>query len=391
MKTICFVSLGDLLVTKGGIHRVTYCLMNELEKRGYRCIYLFYPIDESCYYTGNVEDEAHKLSPGQVEDYLNREKVDVVVYQQAISSTSFTKLISSFKSHRFKYISVFHNTPAIYEKTLTFSRLWYSFLHQSGMLDKVSNCVRMLVYPLWRRRVIKGSGKLFAVNYDASDKCVMLSSNDWPTLAHYLKHDVSEKCVTIHNPLTFDTIETAKCLCHKKKNVLIVSRLNNFEKRLDRALKIWKKIEAAGFNDWHLYIVGWGLQEKMLHNLARKLGLQNVHFEGRQPSEPYYRDASIFMMTSAVEGWGLTLTESMQTGVVPIAFDSYPALHDIITDRYDGYIIPDDDLDTYAACMEELMRNREERERIAKNGLESCRRFEINKIVEQWVKLIESL
>lgn len=232
---------------------------------------------------------------------------------------------------------------------------------------------------------------MYAVNYDASDKCVMLSRNDWPTLGRYLKRDVSEKCVTIHNPLTFDTIEVAECLCYKKKNVLIVSRLNNFEKRLDRALKIWKKIETDGFDDWHLYIVGWGLQEKMLHDLARKLKLRNVHFEGRQPSEPYYRDASIFMMTSAVEGWGLTLTESMQTGVVPVAFDSYPALHDIITDRYDGCIIPDNDLDAYAACMEELMRNREERERIACNGQKSCRRFEINNIVEQWVKLIESL
>ena len=230
-----------------------------------------------------------------------------------------------------------------------------------------------------------------SVNYDASDKCVMLSSNDWPTLGRYLKHDVSEKCVTIHNPLTFDTIETAECLCHKKKNVLIVSRLNNFEKRLDRALKIWKKIETGGFDDWHLYIVGWGLQEKMLHNLARKLKLRNVHFEGRQPSEPYYHNASIFMMTSAVEGWGLTLTESMQTGVVPIAFDSYPALHEIITDRYDGCIIRDNDLDAYAVCMEELMRNRKERERIARNGIESCKRFETDKIIVQWVKLIESL
>lgn len=391
MKTICFVSMGDMLVTKGGIHRVTYCLMNELEKCGYRCIYLFYPINESCYYTDNIEDEAHRLSLGQVEDYLDREKVDVVINQQAICSTSFTKLVSGFKSRYFKYISVFHSTPAIYEKTLTFSRLWYNFLHQGGISAKVSNCVRMLVYPLWKRRVINGTGKMFAINYDASDKCVMLSANDWPTLSRYLKHDVSEKCVTIHNPLTFDKTETAECLYHKKKNVLIVSRLNNFEKRLDRALKIWEKIETDGFDDWHLYIVGWGLQEKMLHDLAQKLKLKNVHFEGRQSSEPYYRDASIFMMTSAVEGWGLTLTESMQMGVVPIAFDSYPALQDIITDRYDGCIITDGDLDAYAACMEELMRNRKERERIALNGLKSCRRFEINKIVEQWIKLIESL
>lgn len=217
MKTICFVSMGELLVTKGGIHRVTYCLMNELKKRGYRCIYLFYPIDESCYYTGNVEDEVHKLSPEQVENYLTQEKVDVVVNQQAIFSTSFTKLVLGFNLRRFKYISVFHNTPAIYEKTLTFSRLWYNFLHQRGVSAKMSNCVRMIVSPLWKQRVVKGAGKMYAVNYDASDKCVMLSSNDWPTLGRYLKHDVSEKCVTIHNPLTFDTIETAECLCHKKK------------------------------------------------------------------------------------------------------------------------------------------------------------------------------
>lgn len=391
MKTICFVSLGDLVATKGGIHRVTNCLMSELEKTGYRCIYLFYPLDESCYYTNNVEDEVHRLSTGQVEDYLNREKVDVVVYQQAICSMSFTKLISSFKSRRFKYISVFHSSPTIYEKTFTLQRLWYNFLNQGGFLTKVSNFVRILAYPLWKRRLIQGTGKMFATNYDTSDKCVMLSAKDIPMLSHYIKRDVSDKCVTIHNPLTFDRIETAECLSCKRKNVLIVSRLNNFEKRIGKALKIWKKIEADGFNDWNLYIVGWGLQENMLHNLAQKLKLKNVHFEGRKPSEPYYRDASIFMMTSAVEGWGLTLTESMQTGVVPIAFDSYPALHDIITDRYDGCIIPDNNLEAYADCLEELMRNREERERIAKNGLVSCRRFEINKIVEQWVKLIESL
>lgn len=391
MKTICFVSMGGLHVTWGGVHRVTYCLMNELEKRGYRCIYLFYPIDESCYYTDNVEDEAHRLYIEQVENYLIQEKVDVVINQQALFSTLFTRLISGFKLRHFKYISVFHNTPAIYEKTLTFRRLWHNFWHESGVSAKVSNCVRILVYPLWKQRAVNRTGKLYAVNYDASDKCVMLSSNDWPTLGRYLKRDISEKCVTIHNPLTLDTIETTECLCHKKKNVLIVSRLYNFEKRIDRALKIWRAIEADGFDDWHLYIVGCGPHEKMLHKLTRKLKLRNVHFEGRQPPEPYYRDASIFMMTSAVEGWGLTLTESMQMGVVPIAFDSYPALHDIITDRYDGFIIPNNDLGTYTSCMEELMRNKEERERIAKNGLESCKRFEINKIAEKWMKLIENI
>ena len=97
------------------------------------------------------------------------------------------------------------------------------------------------------------------------------------------------------------------------------------------------------------------------------------------------------MLTSAVEGWGLTLTESMQTGVVPLAFDSYPALKSIVTDGYDGCIIEDDNLEAYADRMEYLMTHQQERERMAKNGLESCKRFTIDKIVAQWVDMINGL
>lgn len=391
MKTICFVSLGELLVTKGGVHRVTYCLMNELDKLGYRCLYLFYNMEMSAFYTDNIEDENHKLLPNQIEDYFDRQKIDIIVYQQAITSAAFPKMVSKFQQRRFKFISVFHNSPCIYEKTFTFSRILYNFRHQSGIFNKISNLVRLVSYPLWKWRAIKNAGKMFAQSYDVSDKCIMLSANEYPILSHYLGHDVTKKCVTIHNPLTFNFIETEECLKHKEKKVLIVSRLNNFEKRLDRALKIWKRVESSGINDWHLFIVGWGLQEQMLHDLAQKLKLKNVHFEGRQPSEPYYHEASIFMMTSAVEGWGLTLTESMQSAVVPIVFNSYPALTDIITNGYDGFIIPDDNIEEYSKVLINLIHNKKLREHIAKNGLVSCQRFEISKIVNQWVDLIESL
>lgn len=35
-------------------------------------------------------------------------------------------------------------------------------------------------------------------------------------------------------------------------------------------------------------------------------------------------------MTSAFEGFGMTLVEAQQYGVVPIVMDSYKSLHDII-------------------------------------------------------------
>ena len=64
--------------------------------------------------------------------------------------------------------------------------------------------------------------------------------------------------------------------------------------------------------------------------MAKSMNLQNVIWEKRQDPRPFYKSASLFLLTSIVEGWALTLTESMQTGVVPLAFDSYPAVRSII-------------------------------------------------------------
>ena len=97
------------------------------------------------------------------------------------------------------------------------------------------------------------------------------------------------------------------------------------------------------------------------------------------------------MMTSASEGWGLTLTESMQTGTVPIAFDTYRALHDIITDAYDGYIVKPNDIKTYTDRMQFLIENPLEREKIALNGLESCKRFSTEKVMDKWSEMLNNL
>ena len=68
-------------------------------------------------------------------------------------------------------------------------------------------------------------------------------------------------------------------------------------------------------------------------SLVIHYGLQRVFFLKGQKTEPYYNEASIFMMTSSFEGWGLTLTEAQQYGCVPLAFHSFASLTDIITDK----------------------------------------------------------
>lgn len=384
--------MGSLNVNAGGIHRITKMLMDRLTLLGYRCLYAANDWNTDTYYKNGDFSEENRLTIPAFRQYLLDEKVDVIIDQQGVFSDNLARQLQQINLPNLKSVTVYHNTPQIFEKTLTFERVWHNGVNSVTLKGKLSCFARCTIFPLWKWYIKRGVAKKYRNNYDTFDRCIMLSRGDMQVLSDYIGMKNLTKCVVINNPLVFDNIADESCLKEKKNEVLVVSRLNNFEKRLDRVLKIWRILQDRGLvDDWHLTIVGWGLQEKMLHDMTCDLQLKNVTFTGRQESEPYYKPASLFMLTSAVEGWGLTLTESMQTGTVPLAMDTYPALKDIITDGYDGCIIKKDDLAGYADRMEMLMTNKEEREKIAKNGLKSCKRFTKDKIIQKWVDMLESL
>lgn len=392
IKKIYIIWIKRLNVQRGGVHRVIYILMQHLPKYGYEVHYLY---TEDTYQTFHLYDDDEKnekiISLSEMRRFLVDNKCDLLIGQDGVFFSRLSELVTEWHISGMKYVNEYHNSILLMERT--FSRHYWRCLAQqreTSLHTKALAMLRLIMRPLWLIRCRRSVLNNFLANYRVADALVLLSKHEIPEIQKLTDMDLS-RCKVINNSLSWEKIEDERILDGKKKQVLIVSRLYNPEKRLDRALKIWKMLSQRGLNDWQLIIVGAGVHEAYLKALSRELELKNMVFTGRQNPYPYYRDASLFMMTSAVEGWGLTLTESMQTGVVPIAFDSYPALHDIITDRYDGCIIPDDDLQAYADCMEELMRNREERERIARNGLVSCRRFEIDKIVGQWVEMIKQL
>lgn len=390
MKTILFVSYNELHVTWGGVHRVNHLLMEAFTNIGYRCLYLVNK-NGKYFYINNKESQDNKLDVAGLREYLINQNVGYIIDQEGVFTDSFNLAIKGLRCKDIKLLTVFHSTPCIYDRLYNYRWLYDEFRKKASIGTKLSYLARLVFYPLWRKYAKAITCKRYSNIYNISDRVVFLSRNDIPTFKWYVKNVKDSKCVAINNALTFSEMSSPQILSEKENVVLIVSRLNDNEKRISKALQIWKRIEQAGMSDWKLVIVGTGPHEDTLKSMAQKMSLRNVCFEGRQESEPYYRNASLFMMTSAVEGWGLTLTESMQRAVVPLAFDSYPALSDIVTDGFDGCIIPDNDICLYASRMLELMRNKKERERIAINALESCQRFSADKIVRKWVELIESL
>ena len=134
-------------------------------------------------------------------------------------------------------------------------------------------------------------------------------------------------------------------------------------------------------------MVGGAHDFDAVKKLAGTLGLERVHFEGFQNPEPYYREASIFCMTSAYEGFPNVLVEAASFGCVPVAFDSFAAARDIISDGENGCLVPAFDLDAYAETLARLMSDDALRERLAKNACRDAVRFSPAHIIDRWFEL----
>ena len=215
---------------------------------------------------------------------------------------------------------------------------------------------------------------------------VVLSDRFYDDIASLGKITIDNKFVVIHNALSFNCFLSEEKIPLKNKEVLILSRMDERSKRLSRALRIWKKVNEEGnHNDWRLTIIGDGRDLDYYKKIAKRLKLKNLSFEGRKENEiSYYERSAIFMMTSAYEGWGITLTEAQQMGVVPIAFDSYSSLRDIIEDGKNGVTVKNNDFEEYAEKLLWLMDHEEARYKMAREAILSSHRFSLDVILDRW-------
>ena len=198
-----------------------------------------------------------------------------------------------------------------------------------------------------------------------------------------------EKIKVINNPLTFPDISDESILAAKKNVLLVVARMDEYYKRISLVLKTWKSLLKSSLADtWTLKLVGDGPSLNQYKKYVQQYELQRVEFCGQQNPEPYYREANIYLMTSSAEGWGLTLTESLQRGVVPVAMDSSPVFHEIIQDGVDGYLTSDKDIRTFENKILSLMADDALWHSLAQNALRNADRFSMRNTIDKWEELL---
>ena len=94
-------------------------------------------------------------------------------------------------------------------------------------------------------------------------------------------------------------------------------------------------------------------------------------------------------MTSAYEGFPLIIAEGMEYGVVPLVFDSFPTVHDIIDDGLNGFIIPQPySDDAFVAKMDLLMQNEKLFVNMSESAMLKAKDFSLEQIVGKWKRLL---
>ena len=189
---------------------------------------------------------------------------------------------------------------------------------------------------------------------------------------------------------------------HKKKEkiILCIGRFNDYVKRIDRILKCFSKV-LTKIPDAKLILLGKFNIELpykpfsyiTIEDIVEELNINdnNIYYINEvSDMEKYYSIASVLLLASNSEGFGMVLTEAACFGV-PSVCNYIPGLEDIIIDGENGFFTSQGDIDSMADRICEILNNESLRVRMGEMAMKLAKRYEINKIGEKWRLLIETI
>lgn len=216
-----------------------------------------------------------------------------------------------------------------------------------------------------------------------SHKFILLSSSFVPIAQKFSRVKHPTKFLAIPNPIPMPVSDED---VSKEKEIIYVGRIEYNQKRTDRVVDIWKELEPL-YPDWKLTIVGDGEDREDLQKRIQAYGLKRVSITGFVDPIEYYKKASILLLTSEYEGFGLVVAEAMSHGVVPVVYNSFEAAKDLITDGYNGALIEKPfSVSRFTKVVQELMENTEWHV-LSQNSKIASERFSVNTIVKDWYQL----
>ena len=232
--------------------------------------------------------------------------------------------------------------------------------------------------------------RLMKRRYGRLDAFVTLTKADLEGYAKLLKNDPPRKLVCIPNavPPLAGGISNLQ-----EKTAVSIGRMVH-AKGFDRLVKAWQLV-AETYPDWTLRIYGAGTRarEARLRAQIEEAGLTGkilLMGPSRHIGEELSK-ASLYVVSSRYEGFGMTILEAMSKGVPVVSFDCPNGPREIITNDSDGLLIPSKKAADLATGICRLIADEPLRHTLGTNALETAARYDINAIGPQWDDLLATL
>lgn len=381
---ILFVYPTVFLPKHGGVERVTHLLSNEFKHRGHKIYHLHTHTDNNSIcsdFSTLFFPSPNYNDPINIPFYhriIKENNIDIIINQCGAHHDSV--LFNNVGGTKAKVISVIHFAPKMF-----LEHYWseVSTLRDNSLKEKIKRIGRCIFYTRLKNNYLLRLTDHYRWLFDHTDKICILSEQFKKELED-LSGDkyCPSKVISINNP-----VEIPPKLNHNRENMIIwVGRFDLGQKRPDLCLKIWDKVNKM-LPEWELVMIGDGKDFRYIKEKAKNI--ERISFTGYADPEPYYNRAKVLMMTSTTEGWGMVLTEAMAHGVIPMAFDSFLAVRDIISD--DKLLIKPFDIDEYARKLTLLVNDDNALSNALSKVNETLERFSLSRTADKWENLFNSL
>lgn len=387
---ICILSEKQQILGIGGTETVSYLLKEGLKKNDYNVWSAFFVQEAKLEQTDLLfPDKEDYHSTTNKNFFINKvieNRIKIVLLQGECDSFLMDICIEAKKHTDIKLVCAYHFNPLMRIKVY------------DDYVENLLNHKSILFKPLYKlyfkikRKSFRAKTLQFIKNeflkYDIENinAFVSLSKNYTDFIKGLYSTSQRDKFHTIENPIILDKEKEI----YKKENiVLFVGRLT-FQKRLDRFLYIWQKIYKKN-PQWSVIVVGDGNYADEYKRLANNLQIKNITFVGQQPTEKYFKRSKIICMTSSHEGLPMVLIEAQKYGCVPIAYNSFGAATNIIENMYNGLLIEPFKQKEFIKALNHIISNEKIREQMAFNGIEYIEKFNIETIIQHWIRLFNEL
>ena len=218
-----------------------------------------------------------------------------------------------------------------------------------------------------------------------ASRVVVLSDADLK--AYQKKYPKATNLQRIYNPLAFELSNNIQV----QNKVVVAAGRYAPQKGFDLLLEVWAKI-AKQVPDWELRIFGDGPDRGKLQEIIDAHSMTNAKLCGfTNCLNKEMESASIFVLSSRYEGFGLVLLEAQAKGLPCVSFSCPQGPVEIIDDGVNGLLVPPGNTEVFAEKLLMLMQDTTLRQSFSENSQKALHRFELSTVVAQWVALFDSI